>query len=184
GERVETLTVHGKHPRRQEAGIEGEQTCGVGERCFDITARVAHDEGVPVEDLDDPVVHVGGPVTVASTAPGEGPGKARWNSTRSVGSPSSDTAPRSAPAIAFTLPVTMPSKRSLDVLITASALALRWETEAAPSLIETNQRSVVAPDPRSIRSEPLARRRSDPGSSPVRRSKNSSMGSLTDASTR
>ena len=48
----------------------------------------------------------------------------------------------------------------------------------------TNQRSVVAPDPRSIRREPLVRGGSFPGPPAERRSKNSSMGSLTDASTR
>ena len=41
-----------------------------------------------------------------------------------MGSPSSDTTPRSAPAIAFTFPVTMPSNTSLEVLITASAYIL------------------------------------------------------------
>jgi hypothetical protein len=185
GERVEALAVHGEHPGRQESGIEGEQARRIGERCLDVTARIAHDESVPVEDLDDPVAHDRPPFAVDPRFAGAGgPGRARWNNTSKVGSPSSDTTPRRAPAIAFTLPVTMPSNRSLEVLITASAFALRWETETASFPIVRNQRSVAAPDSRSIRREPFVRGGSVPGPPAESRSKNSSMGSLTDPSTR
>ena len=118
----------------------------------------------PSRILTMPVAHDRLPFVVDPRFAGAGgPGRARWNNTSRVGSPSSDTTPRSAPAIAFTLPVTMPSNRSLEVLITASAFALRCETETASFPIVRNQRSVVVPDPRSIRREPLVRGGRDPG---------------------
>src|SRR4029453_17495466 len=180
GQRVEPLAVHGEHPRGEETGVEGEQARWIGERRLDITPRIAHDERVPVEDLDDALAHVRRPAAAAAcpVAVDGGPGRARWNSTSRVGSPSSDTTPRSAALIAFTLPVIMPSNWSLDVRITLSAFALRWETETSPPCIVTNQRSIVVPDVRSIRREPSARR-SRSGTLRVSRSKNSSMGSLT-----
>ena len=62
GERVEALAVHGEHPGREEAGVEREQARRIGERRLDVAAGVAHDEGVPVEDLDDAVAHDRPPV--------------------------------------------------------------------------------------------------------------------------
>ena len=56
-ERVEPLTVHRQHPLREEAGVEGEEAGRVAERRLDVAARVADDERVAVEDLDETVVH-------------------------------------------------------------------------------------------------------------------------------
>ncbi len=56
-ERIEPLAVHCQDPRREEAVVEREETGRVGERCLDVAARVADDEGVAVENLDEVVVH-------------------------------------------------------------------------------------------------------------------------------
>src|SRR4029453_10793043 len=130
---------------------------------------------------DDALAHVRRPVVAAPcpVAVDGGPGRARWNSTSRVGSPSSDTTPRSAALIAFTLPVIMPSNWSLHAQIPLSAFALQWETETSPPCLVMNQRSVVVPDVRSIRREPSARPGSRSGPPRMSRSKNSSMGSFT-----
>ncbi len=57
GERVETFAVHREDPLREEARIEGEEAGGIGHRRLDVSALVADDERVAVEDLDEVVAH-------------------------------------------------------------------------------------------------------------------------------
>ena len=53
----EPVAVHSQHPLRKETGVEREQSRRVGERRFDVAARIADDERVAVEDRDEAAVH-------------------------------------------------------------------------------------------------------------------------------
>ena len=52
-ERVELLPVDRQHPAREEPRVEREESRRFGRRRLDVTALVADDEGVAVEDPDD-----------------------------------------------------------------------------------------------------------------------------------
>ena len=116
GKRVQALAVHGEHPAREEARVEREEPRRIGERRLDVAARVAHDERVPVEDLDEAVVH-------ALARLRRGPGNSRCMRTRSRQSPSTRRSPRSTAATAFNLP---------DATLSKTALSARMTHDASP----------------------------------------------------
>src|SRR5262245_24328151 len=133
-ERVEALAVHGQHPGGKDPGVEGEQAGRVGRGRLDVSAVVADDERVAVEDVDDVRTHR------ALRLFAGGPGRIRWNNVSSRGSPSTSIAPRSAAAVALTSPRAMPSKSALSARMTQSALRRARETEISPLSTETNHR--------------------------------------------
>ena len=105
-ERVEALSVHREHPAGEEARVVREEPGRVRERRFDVSARVAHDERVAVEDLHEPVVHA----AALFRREDRGPGKSRCMRTRSRQSPSTSRSPRRTAATAFSFPPATLSK--------------------------------------------------------------------------
>ncbi len=57
GEGGEPHVVHRQDPRREEPRVVGEQTRGIGRRCLDVTALIADDERVAIEDPDHGLGH-------------------------------------------------------------------------------------------------------------------------------
>ena len=84
-----------------------------------MSPAVADDERVAVEDLDQVVAHA---ILPRARRAAEGrPGRTRWISTSSSGSPSSVNSPRRKAAMAFTSPLTIPSNSVLSARTMQSA---------------------------------------------------------------
>src|SRR6185503_5922564 len=135
------LSVDRQDPRRQEARVEGEEARRVTDRGFDVAPRVADDECVPVEDLDQVVAHDPPPPGAAAARGGEG--NRRWKRTSRPHSPSIVTAPRRTAATAFASPRAIASNRARGARSVQSAAPFRCDTVTSPLSTPTSQRSLL-----------------------------------------
>ena len=141
-ERVEALSVHREHPAGEEARVVREEPGRVRQRRLDVSARVAHDERVAVEDLHEPVVHAAarfrredslGPERVAACA------RAAASRPRPRGRREGRPRRRSPSRRAIL------SKTALSARMTQSACDGWRVTTMSPLSIVTYQRSVFRP---------------------------------------